>query len=60
MAAYIIKHIVTKNPTDIKWKKKLIMKMNIQKKIPTENEKFHSKENNVRDLKSKWIKYTYI
>lgn len=60
MAAYIIKHIVTKNPTDIKWKKKLIMKVNIQKKIPTENEKFHSKENNVRDLKSKWIKYTYI
>lgn len=29
--------------------------MNIQQKkeIPTENEKFHSKENNVRDLKSK-------
>lgn len=24
-----------------------------KKEIPTENEKFHSKENNVRDLKSK-------
>lgn len=24
-----------------------------KKKIPTEHEKFHSKENNVRDLKSK-------